>query len=418
MIKDKPLKIAAIGMRGIPSNYSGIERACESLYTRLAARGHQISVYCRPECMPTDVEYYHGVRLLRMGTLKHKSLESLSHSLVSTLHATLTMRYDVIHLHALAAGLFIRIPGLRKVPTIVTVHGLDWQRAKWRGPGSTLLRKGEQSIAKHANEIVAISLDLQNYFAQQYGLEVPYIPNGIERSGETEPERRLLESFHLKLGEYVAYVGRLVPEKRVLETILAFRQLRTRNKLAIIGEAAHSDSYIDTLRHAAASDPRVVFTGLQTGTALQSLYIGAASFVLFSDLEGLPMSLLEAMERGIPAVVSDIAPHRQLLGSFEAYDLFAQCGDVDELANRLQRVVDNHAFYKALASQVQCVVREKYCWDAIALATEKVFQRVFREAHDRRHSHLRASWSPVAPKLDPIGILPNQEIGETRRSAS
>ena len=380
MHKEEPLKIAVIGTRGIPSNYSGIERAIESLYTRLAARGHRITVYCRSEYMATKVECHHGIRLLRMPTLKRKSLDSVFHSLASTLHATLAERYDVIHLHALAAGLFTRIPRLRKIPTVVTIHGLDWQRAKWNGLGSNILRKGEQSIARNASEIIAISRDLQRYFAQQYGLQVAYIPNGIEQSVEMDPDRSVLESFQLRPGKYITYVGRLVPEKRIQDLIQAFLQLRTGHKLAIVGEGGYTDSYVEELRRVASVDSRIVFTGLQKGTALETLLCGAAAFVLPSDLEGLPMSLLEAMERGIPAVVSDIPPHRELLGSVNGYDLFVPCRDINGLTERIGRVLECHDYYAEVASRAQAFVRKCYSWDSCADETESLFQRVIEDA--------------------------------------
>ena len=387
MHQNEPLKIAVIGTRGVPSNYSGIERASESLYSRLAARGHEITVYCRPEGLPT--EYYRGIRLLRMPTLKRKSLDSVFHAFVSVLHATLAERYDVIHLHALAAGLFTRIPRLRKVPTVVTIHGLDWQRAKWKGMGSTVLRKGEQSIARNATEIIAISRHLQNYFAQQYDLHIPYIPNGIEQSVPMDLEHSVLESFHLSPGEFITYVGRLVPEKRIQDLIVAFRQLRTAHKLAIVGEGGYTDAYVDELRKVAGNDQRIVFTGMQRGMALEALYRGAAAFVLPSDLEGLPMSLLEAMDRGIPAVVSDIPPHRELLGAVKGYDLFFRCRDVGGLADRLHQVLENRDHYAQIAALAKDFVHAYYSWDASADATEELFYQVVGDAQHGKLDHVQ-----------------------------
>jgi glycosyltransferase involved in cell wall biosynthesis len=389
VLENRPLKIAAIGMRGIPSNYSGIERASESLYTRLAARGHQITVYCRPECLPTKIEYYRGVRLLRAPTLKRKSLDSVFHAFVSILHAAVVERYDLIHLHAAAAGLFAQIPRLKNVPSVVTIHGLDWQRAKWKGLGSAVLRAGEKSVMRHATEIIAVSRDLQDYFARQYGRQATYIPNGIDRTFPTGLENGLLESFRLEPGKFITYIGRLVPEKRIEDLILAFRQLRTAHKLAIVGEGGYTDDYVSELRNAAGDDPRIVFTGLQRGAALDTLYRGASAFASASDLEGLPMSLLEAIERGIPAVVSDIPPHRELLGSVRAYDLFFPRRDVGALAERMRRTLDGRDHYCEIASRAQTFVRKNYSWDASADATEKLFYQAVRDALRRNYRDLR-----------------------------
>lgn len=387
VLQEKGLKIAVIGTRGIPSNYSGIERAAESLYVRLAARGHRVTVYCRPECLPKDTDYYRGIRLVGVHTFNRKAIESVVHSFSSVLHATLIERYDVIHLHALAAGLFTRIAPLRGVPAVVTIHGLDWQRAKWKGLASSVLRIGERSIARNATAIIAVSRDLQRHFEREYGLEVAYIPNGIEHSLPTDRERHLVEEFHLCRGRYIIYAGRLVPEKRIEDLIAAFRRLRTAYKLAIVGEGGYTGGYVEELRKLAEDDPRVVFTGLQRGAALEALYDGAVAFVLPSDLEGLPMSLLEALEHGIPAVVSDIPPHRELLGTVKGYDLFVRCRDVDGLTDSLQRVLTNREYYAEVASRARAQVRTCYSWDANAEATERLFQAVVRDGrHGKRHA--------------------------------
>lgn len=388
MNPDKPLRIAVIGTRGMPCNYSGIERASESLYTRLAARGHQVTVYCRPEYMSAKVEQYHGIRLIRIPTVKQRSIDSVFHSLASTFRASLVERYDVIHFHALAAGLFTQIPRLRKVPTVVTIHGLDWQRAKWKGLGASVLRKGEKCIARHSSEIIAISRDLQRYFADEYGLEVSYIPNGIEHS-IPNLDRSILDAFHLVPGKFITFVGRLVPEKRIEDLILAFRQLRTAHKLAIVGEGGYTNPYVDELRSIAGADPRIVFTGLLKGTALAAIYESAAAFVLPSDLEGLPMSLLEAMERGIPAIVSDIPPHRELLGSVEGYDLFVPCRDISGITDRLSRLIKFHEHYTEVAKHAQTFVRNFYSWDASANSTEELLQRVVSDASDGTLNNMR-----------------------------
>ncbi len=369
-----PLKVAVIGMRGIPSNYSGIERAGESLYARLAARGHEITVYCRPDYLESPAGYYRGIRLLRLPTLKRKSLDSLAHALFSVLHATTRERYDVIQLHALAAGMFTSIGRFRGLPTLAKIHGLDWQRAKWKGLGSAVLRKAERSIAKHASEIIVVSRDLQTYFAQHYGRATAYIPNGVEESqAPATLDCNVLDMHQLSPGQFFVYIGRLVPEKRIEDLIVAFRKLNTAYKLAIVGEGGYTDDYVTQLRRLGAVDPRVVFTGLQKGTALETLYRAATAFVLPSDLEGLPNSLLECMERSTPAIASEIPPHRELLGAIEGYDLFVKPRDVEGLTDRLRRVLDHPDYYAQVAARAQVFVRRSYSWESSVDLTEQLF---------------------------------------------
>ncbi len=395
----------------MPSNYSGIERACESLYARLAARGHQITLYCRSDSQATRVEYYRGIRLLHHYVPKCRSLETLVASFSGLLHAVMVERYDIIHLHALAPGLFTRVPRLWRVPTVVTIHGLDWQRAKWKGLGSRVLRRAEVSIARHATEIIAISRDLQNHFLRQYALDIPYIPNGIERSAAADLDEGVLRTFDLTPQSFISYVGRLVPEKRIEDVIVAFRRVNTAYKLAIVGESGSKPGYMERLSRVAEGDSRIVFTGHQRGLALNTLYQRASAFVLASELEGLPMSLLEAMERGIPAVVSDIPPHRELLGSIKGYDLFFPCKDIDTLASRFVRVVEHREHYTEVASLAQAFVRESYSWDVTADATERLFYRVIRN-WERPPASPRRGWTRTGVGIDADEHVPSSESVE------
>ena len=372
----RPLRIAVIGMRAIPCNYSGIERASECLYSRLAERGHAITIYCRPDYLADRVASYRGLRLLRIPTVKRKSMETLCHAFLCMLHGITCDHYDVIQLHALASGTFSVLGRLAGIPTVTKIHGLDWQRAKWNGLGCMVLRHAERSLAKHSTNVTVVSKALQSYFAQEYGLNSVYIPNGVERSDSTAVlDHSVLDQFNLSPERFIAYIGRLVPEKRIEDLILAFGRVTTPYKLVIAGEAGYTDTYVNHLRSLAATDARIVFTGLQKGAALQTLYRAAAVFVLPSDLEGLPNSLLECMEYATPAIVSDIAPHRELLGSIPGYDLFVTPRDVEGLTERLVRLLRYRERYAAVAVQAQAFVRRFYSWEHSADLTEEVFYR-------------------------------------------
>jgi glycosyltransferase involved in cell wall biosynthesis len=183
-----------------------------------------------------------------------------------------------------------------------------------------------------------------------------------------------LAQWGLGEGEYVVYVGRLVPEKRVEDLIRAFRSIDTPLRLAIVGEGGYSEDYVTGLRSRAGGDPRILFTGRQTGETLDALVQSAAAYVLPSEMEGLPMSLLECMEHGTPAVVSDIPPNRELLGGIEGYDLFFPSRDVRALAGRLRRVMKDPV-YREVAARARAHVRDAYGWAEQAEATEAVFRR-------------------------------------------
>jgi glycosyltransferase involved in cell wall biosynthesis len=311
-----------------------------------------------------------------MPTVKRKSMDTLCHAFFCMLHGITCERYDVIQLHALASGMFSFLGRLGGIPTVTKIHGLDWQRAKWKGLGCMVLRHAERSLVMHSSDVIVVSKALQSYFAQKYGLDTVYIPNGVEQSDSTAVlDRGVLDEFQLSPGRFIAYIGRLVPEKRIEDLIIAFGRVTTPYKLVIVGEAGYTDNYVNHLRCLAATDARVVFTGLQKGAALQTLYRAAAVFVLPSDLEGLPNSLLECMEHATPAIVSDIAPHRELLGSITGYDLFVAPRDVEGLTERLVRVLHCSERYAEVAVQAQTFVRRCYSWENSADLTEEVLYR-------------------------------------------
>jgi glycosyltransferase involved in cell wall biosynthesis len=378
------LRIAVIGPRGIPCNYSGVERIVEELFEYIAAQGHQVTVYCRPGVLHEPTGTHKGVRLVRTPAPGGKNLETLTHSFFSTLHAALRgdihdhrQPFDLLSYHTIAPGLFTPIARIAGIPVISHIHGLDWQRAKWRGLGSRVLRRCERTMVRHATQIVGVNQDISDYYRINYRLDVPIVPNGVHKvSDQFAPDADVLGRFQLSPQDYIVSIGRLVPEKRIHDTIAAYRDVPGDCKLVFVGEGKHSPEYVEQLRAQAKLDPRIVFTALQTGSALETLFRSARLYVTASELEGLPSSLLECMERRIPAIASDITPHRQLLGHVPGYDWFFQVGDVPALTRLLTTALANRATCGAIADGQRRFVRENYSWPVLAAATLKLYRQV------------------------------------------
>lgn len=386
---NKKLNVACIGTRGLPSSYSGIERACESLYARLVQRGHNITVYCRTQPGPSRTSY-RGIGLKQIPAVESFSLGTLTHAGASLAAALASKRYDLIHLHALAPGVFSRVCRASGVPTITTVHGLDWQRAKWKGLGSKLLRFAERSLVHNSTRIVVVSRDLGRYFESTYNRPVTYIPNGIEPLAPNGAESSaVLTEFDLRAGQFVLYFGRLVPEKRVEDLIFAFHGLETSQRLVITGDLKQCEGYVSHLRTLAARDTRIVFTGHQDRPFLDALAANATAYVSASELEGLPMSLLEAISFGIPAIVTNIAPHVEILGEMPSYDLFFSPGDILGLRSRLEQLLKNQDYYRAVARDARAPLSTIYSWDLIAERTEKVFYEALEDGASRNSKPTR-----------------------------
>lgn len=381
---DQPMRIAVIGTRGVPSAYSGLETVTERLYAILADRGHQVTVYCRSGTVLGEDGAYRGIRQVRIPAFPRRSVETLSHVGASLAHAMLRGEYDLVHLQALAPGLFAPLKNLWRTATVSTIHGLDWQRAKWKGLGGSVLHRAERSLVRHVDDIAVVSRDLERYFRETYGKPTTYIPNGVN---ETAPDfhagEAILTRFGVARGRYLVYVGRLVPEKRVEDLIRGFRRVKTDCKLLLVGEGGYTDDYVTALQSLAADDHRVQFAGRQEGEVLEALFSNAAMFVLPSELEGLPSALLEAMEFGVAAVVSDIPPHRELLGQTPGYDLFFPPKNTDALVARIERVLANPDAYRAVALRAQEFVRREFSWGAIADRTERFYRDAVRRAGAR-----------------------------------
>lgn len=306
--------------------------------------------------------------------LRTKSLETLSHVAGSLAHALIARKYDVVHMHALAPGVFARICRLAGVPTVATVQGLDWQRAKWKGMGSRIIRFGERSIVKNVDSIIVVSRDLQRYFDVQYGRSTTYIPNGVEgpTPGEID-DIGILADFGLKPRQFLIYLGRLVPEKRIEDLLLAFKGVESAYKLVITGESGYTNDYVNHLRSLAAQDDRVLFTGIQPRSSVHTLLGNAAAYLSGSEIEGLPMSLLESMWHGTPAILSSIAPHRQLFEALPNYELFFETSNVAQIGLRMKQFLANQMYYRDIAETAREKILEEYSWPGVVRQTEDLF---------------------------------------------
>jgi glycosyltransferase involved in cell wall biosynthesis len=271
---------------------------------------------------------------------------------------------------------------LKRVPTVLTVHGLDWQRAKWKGVGAVVLKQAERCGVRFADEIIVVSSSLKDYFFEQYTRHTTLIHNAIKFQPASLPgDGSVIAQYGLRPQRYVVFVGRLVPEKRVDDLIRAFRQVETDFKLAIVGEGAAG--HVSDLKSLAGSDPRIIFTGLQEQARLHELFHFAAAYVLPSELEGFPLSLMECIGHGVPAIVSDIPPHRELLEPVRDYNLFFSVRNAAELSERLSGVLSDPQRYRQLAEAAREYVRQAFSIEQMVDRTEEVLLRAFNRHRSR-----------------------------------
>lgn len=363
------MKIAILGTKGIPASWGGIERHVEELATRFVALGHEVTVYCRPYYTATNDEFYKGVRLKKLPTVKCKNYDAITHTFLATLHA-LTKNYDIIHYHALGPATLAGIPRIFGKKTVVTVHGLDWQREKWGRRAKVYLKFGERAAVRYPHATIAVSKFLKGYLEEKHHRAVTYIPNAVTDPVLLEPNE-IRKSYGLEGGDYFLFVARLVPEKGCHFLLEAFKKIKTDKKLIIAGGSSHSDDYVNQLRKTA--DERVVFTGYVYGDMLNELYNNAYCYVHPSTIEGLPFTLLEATSYGKCAIVSDIPPNLEVVRD---NGIIFESKNVNDLQRAIQMALDDPKLVAELGVRAREVGLSEYSYDAIVVKTLKLYATI------------------------------------------
>jgi glycosyltransferase involved in cell wall biosynthesis len=358
------MRVAFIGGRGVISKYSGIESYYEEVGSRLAAMGHEVTVYCRNHFTPALAEH-NGMRLVRIPTIRSKHLETVIHTLLSTAHA-LTQRFDLVHYHALGPALFSFLPRLAGKKTAVTVQGLDWQRRKWGRVASAVLQLGERASVRLPNGTMVVSRALQERYREVHQTESFYVPNGGLLRDRSEP-RAILE-WGLEPGKYVLFLGRFSPEKGCHLLVEAFEKLDTDVKLVMAGASSYCDEYSRELRTHASDKIRML--DWVSGETLDELLTNAMIFVLPSDLEGLSLALLDAMGAGLCVLTSDVPENREVV---DGAGFTFERGNATDLAERLRFLIANPAVREAAGKTARKRIEEQYQWQQIAEDIERVY---------------------------------------------
>jgi glycosyltransferase involved in cell wall biosynthesis len=368
----RPLSIAMIGTRGLPASYGGVEVAVEALSRELVRRGHQVAVYGRSAYCDPKLHELDGVEQITLPQINTKHLEAISHTMLSTLHAVSRRRFDVIHFHATGPAMLSVITRALSVPTVATVHGLDWRREKWGPVAKGALRVAARVAATVPNSTIAVSRELARFLNSHYETSAAYIPNGVSLDGLDEQ----LAIDGLQPGRFILHLGRIVPEKQAHLLIRAFRGVDGDYSLAIVGPSSNSSSYLREVEALAKQDHRVRILGPRYGAEKAWLLRNAVAYVQPSTLEGLPITLLEALAVDQFTVVSDIPENVEAvtLAGDQPYGLVFRVGDADDLTRKLTQAL-SRAQLPDDTPGVGQLVRERYDWERVAGETESVYRR-------------------------------------------
>lgn len=371
----RPLRIAMVGQKGIPPLHGGIERHVDELARRLVARGHRVDVYNR-SYHPQGSGLYCGVRVRRRPSLPTKHLDAGTHAALCVLESVASRRYDLLHVHGIGPGIFVGLAS-RFLPTVFTLHALDWRQRKWGRMARWWLRRGEQVAVRNAQAVITVSEILRGYVRDTYGRQAEHLPNGATLVTAADPAP--LARWGLSPDNYLLFVGRLIGDRGLDILLRAHAGIPDAPPLVIAGDVLH-DSAQGALWRALAG-PGVIFTGYQTGDALEALYSHAALCVHPSEIEGLPIAVLEAMAHGRAVLVSDIPENLEAVGdcgaTFPVRDLTA-------LRQALVHWLADAAGRAALGNRARERVRTHFDWDVIARRTEAVYLQACQKAHGGR----------------------------------
>lgn len=374
--EDKSLNIAMLGHKRIPSREGGVEIVVEELSTRMVKLGNRVTCYNRNGHHVSGKKFdksklceYKGVILKNVLTIDWKGLAAVTSSIFGAIYATLG-NFDIVHFHAEGPSFMCWLPKLLGKKVVVTIHGLDHERAKWGKFASTYIMMGEKNAVRYADEIIVLSKSVQQYFKDKYNRETVFIPNGVNRP-VIRPAEIIKKQFDLAKNKYILFLGRIVPEKGIKYLIEAFQQVKTDKKLVIAGGSSNTDKFMDEMKKLAERDRRIIFTGFVEGKLLEELYSNAYIYILPSDLEGMPLSLLEAMSYGNCCLVSNIAECKEVV---EDKAFVFEKSNINDLQQKIQMLCDNKKIVDKYKTEAVNFICSKYNWDDVVQKTLALYK--------------------------------------------
>ena len=366
------MKVAMIGTRGVPASYSGFETAVENLGSRLAAQGHQVTVYCRPHMVEGHYRVYKGMRLVYLPTLPNKYLDTLVHTFICTLHMALVLRPQVALYFIAGNSPCALLSRLLGIPSVLNVDGLDSERAKWNRWARLYLRWAERNAPRFASETITDSRVVQRIYREEHGHETHFIPYGSNLDGQDTGQ--FLHDLGLQPRGYILFVGRLVPENNAHVLVAAFEGLDTQHKLVIVGDAPYAGEYQARLR--ATADPRVLFTGYLFNDGYRELARNAALFVVPTEVGGTHPVIIEAMAAGNCVVVNDHEPNLEVVA--DAGVSYKGSEGAAGLRRVLQQLLADPERVQRCREAAAERARSTYSWDTVAVQYEALARQTAR----------------------------------------
>jgi glycosyltransferase involved in cell wall biosynthesis len=359
------IKIAIMGIRGIPACYGGFETLAEELSVRLVSRGHEVTVYGRSNIIYYDSEYYKGVRLVILPTISSKYFDTIAHTFVSIFHSFFK-KFDVILICNSANSIFSIIPRISGKKVIVHVDGIERRRKKWNILGRMWYLLGEFLSVIFPNKAVTDVKSVQDYYKKIYHKTPIFIPNGANT--KKFKSIKILKKYGLRRNDYFLYVDCLEPENNAHLLIEAFEKIETDKKLVILGDAPYGNKYIEDLKK--TRDTRIIFTGAIYGNGYREFQSNACCFIHASEVSGTSLALIEAMGFGNCVIVNETPENLEVVGDC---GIIYKKNNVDDLSRKINYVIDNPGVVEEYGAKAMGRIRKYYSWDYVTREYEKLF---------------------------------------------
>lgn len=372
------LRIAMLGMRGVPANYGGLEKVAEEIGARLVERGHHVTAYCRTHNAIAHEPSYRGIARIELPSLKQKHLDTPTHTAAASLHAV-TRASDVVHVFGVGNAAWLPPLNLAGRATVISVDGMDWRRRKWGFVARTLLERSSQLALRASGACITDSREVARWYLARYGREPHYIAHGVDM--QEIAGRAALQAYGLDERGYVLFVGRVTPEKGIHHLIEAFRELDTEKALVIVGDGASDVEYWRSLHLRAAGHRNVRLLGPVYGEAVRELFANAYVYVQPSEVEGTAVSVVEAMGAGNCVLVSDIAENVETVG--DAGVTFDITRPVESLRGRLAELLGAPGVVAQHRRRTLAYAREQFSWDRVTDAHEELYYRAVASKRGR-----------------------------------
>ncbi len=355
-----------------PPRLGGMQNTVREISERLARRGHEVDVYTSNIGIKKD-------RLKSKEKLKIHYLKGFNianTAIIPSLFFRLLRipKNSLMHVHTprpFTSEITYLVSKIRKIPYIAHVHG-DVEPSSKFGCLLPLYKKYfMKNILREAEMVICLSKEYEKFINNRYGVtKLLIIPNGVN-------EKFFIKHPKLKNKfTQLLFVGRIVKEKNLQILIEAVRLMKQSVILHIVGEGKMKSKIVKLIDNKKINN--VFIHGKKTGKDLLDFYKNADIYVLSSNYEGLPGTVLEAMAAGVPVVASDVIGIKELVHNI---GILVSPPTPQNFARELDNLINNKKLMLSLAKRG----REKaiqHSWDKAILQLEDLFKTLLKETNN------------------------------------